>query len=252
VAPLAMPVPPAATPVPIAAVDAVGWLKGIAAGRDVASIGDVWPAAMDESFVTLALLSGARSVTAIDATAPDHPARTALRERLAHLQGGRKRLSDVTASPGADDFAGQVGSFDVVVCRDMLARLPDPLGALMRLRRITRTACHVSVPVLPGTLAVGGVPMEIAPLGAIYLPGASAELLRGVADALGAAGADVKAMLPRSNMPWITEGHADRGHLWWGMTPGFLERIARLAGFRLLASAPEPDGVRHGVVLGVG
>jgi len=220
-----------------------------AQGRSMAEVGALAPGG--GVLLASALADGAASVTAIDLAPLDHAGWDALLQRL--LAGGAARQRIRLQMAGLTDsyFPEQVGTFDLVSCRGLLHRLPDPFTALLHLRLVTRLRCEVAVPVLPPIFANVAGRQELINCGAIFVPTLIAPAKAILAAHLAALGPAAASLLSADAAPWVAGAELNLGQPWWLMTAAHVESLAVLAGFRVASSGLESDGITHRMLLDV-
>jgi hypothetical protein len=237
--------PAADLPAAVASRDPVeAWLAAAAAGLRMAEIGALL--AGEASLIPAALRLGAAEATAIDLLPRADAAWSAFEQRVVESVGRRDGLRLLSAALPDSDFAEQVGPFDIVACRGLLDRLPDPVGALLRLRQVTRGVCLLAVATVPELIENPAGTLDLRAQGALLVP---------------LAAPDARAVLAEhlSDEPWLSTGMPEPGgpgwvvgtdiHVgarWWAMTAPFIDRLVAEAGFRcreVLSDAG--DGMRQ-------
>jgi len=193
------------------ALDPMGLLRSMAAGRSVADVGCMW--SVDGAYCFAAEAAGATTVTGVD-----------LMPASSRFATERDRRGSTVRFVHADihdpAVAAEVGPHDVVWCSGVLYHAPNPLLTLERLRELCRERLLLrtaALPELPG--APGACVFYPAGDGA-YAPAAVGGRAIGVTEPFAPA--------------------AGYGNWWWGITPSALCGMLRTAGFALDELRLEP------------
>src|SRR5207244_3201976 len=124
----------------------------LCAGKSFIDVGCLW--AIHGEYAFYAAENGSPRVVGFDvneATPEFHARNTALGNRVGFIRGDLN----------APSFPVQVGTFDIVFCVSVLHHMPNPVAALLQLRRVCGEAAIIGVPTIPE---------RDLPHSAIYLP----------------------------------------------------------------------------------
>jgi len=184
-------------------------------GKSFIDVGCLW--AIHGEYAFYAAEQGASRVTGFDvneATPEFHTRNAALGNRVAFVQGDLNAIS----------FAQQVGTFDIVFCVSVLHHMPNPVAALLQLRRVCGDAAVIGVPTIPE---------RDLPHTAIYLPfldpAERQNVLRTLSTGVYRTGKTAEFQGERTYVNWF-----------WCFTPSCVKAMFKTAGFDLVDAYEYP------------
>ncbi len=179
----------------------------LAAGKSFVDVGCLWK--VHGAYALHAAATGAARVVGFDINEP-----TAEFQAANAAAGGRVEF--VGGDLLAPDFPAHVGVFDVVFCVSVVQHLPDPIRALLQLRRICGRSAIIGIPTIPER--------DDLPHAAVYLPfldDAERQALRPVVG--------IDGFKPAVDSPF--RGDTGYANWFWSVTPSCARAMLRTAGF---------------------
>jgi len=184
-------------------------------GKSFIDVGCLW--AIHGEYAFYAAENGSPRVVGFDvneATPEFHARNTALGNRVGFIRG------DLNAS----SFPGQVGTFDIVFCVSVLHHMPNPVAALLQLRRVCGEAAIIGVPTIPE---------RDLPHSAIYLPFLDPterqKVLKALSTSVYRTGKTAEFQGGRTYVNWF-----------WCFTPSCVKAMFKTAGFDLVDAYEYP------------
>lgn len=214
------------------------WLTAAARGRTLAILGTL--SRRGEGLAEAALAAGADIATLVATAALDDPRWGEAGAGGAHpTAAGRLRM--VSAALSDPDLAEQIGPHDLVVCRDVILCVPDPISALARLRAMTRWTCLLSLAILPDHLFGAMSHLDLTESGPLFGPTLS-DAARNALAALPASADAPAHEVPGAATEWMRSGEANCDVRWWFLTRAQVERFVALAGFEIVQAVEATPG----------
>jgi hypothetical protein len=203
----------------------------------------------EEELLSLAMRNGASQATMIDAAGLECATWRDLERRLSEqgLPPDLRRFR--SADLGDSYFAEQAGSFDIVACRRQLQNEPDILSALLNLRRLTRSQCHVSAAVIPVRMEGSEGALDLTDAGGIFTPTMSDRAHRLIKSYFAAHSPRTTLAEKSGRDAWVSNGDRNPDCCWWAVTAGSLEGLAATAGFQILSSETDSVSALHSLIL---
>jgi SAM-dependent methyltransferase len=209
------------------------WIQEFVAGKQFVDLGGLW-ACINEK-VSIALFSGAREATMVDiqplgnALWQEFDARC---ERLG-VSGYRRICADINA----DDLKDRLGTFDLVHCSGVLYHLPQPMHALLNLKRITAKRLIIASMVVPEWIENTAGTLELGTDRCLFVPGMSEsirEIMTQHFNDLEIRVAGINQALPYGWM--IDHDTVNYSPWWWLYSPSFLKGMIESVGLKILDS----------------
>ena len=216
------------------------FLARVVAGHTFAEVGGLWGTVNER--VSVAARLGARSVTMIDISEPEHELWRLFREHLATrgVEGCECIAGDI-----CEIAAREVGPYEVVHCSGVLYHHPDPIRILEALRKVTQRYLVLTSAVLPETVANEAGTFTLPPGGAVFVPALPDAERRILAQHWRAAGvsacwgiSDPAVWDSRDLSPW-----------WWLLPPRVMLAMAESVRFRTVDAGPTWNGHAHTALL---
>jgi hypothetical protein len=206
------------------------WIPQAVAGKSFIEVGGLWGVVNEQ--VTIAHAAGATSLTQIDRAGED--LWQSFRERCTAAQ-----VPDCKCIVGDINnrrLTAALEPADVVHCAGVLYHCPHPLYTLQQLRRLTKETLLLGCATIPERVANAAGELRLESGSALFVPAASPFQLSILAQYMAEVGArhipGIDQFLPDG---WKVTDYAP---WWWYFTPGFVESLLTLAGFRVRYMAP--------------
>lgn len=212
-------------------IDKAKWLDAIVPGKSFADIGGLWGTVNE--LVTVAAAKGASRVMMADIQTPGNDLWKAFHERCAAR--GVKNVEELHIDITQHDAAAILGPFDVVHCSGIIYHLPDPFGAVLNLRRITREHLILSSMYVPDHISSSAGDLDLSGGQALFIPalsGRAKEVCEAHFRSLGLEVGGVSVPEPHPLVDASLTIHT--GPWYWLFTPTFLRALLRLARFEIL------------------
>jgi hypothetical protein len=206
------------------------WIPEAVPGKSFIEVGGLWGVVNEQ--VTVAHAAGATSVTQIDAAGEDLWEEFHRRCTAARVAEPRCIVGDIN-DPA---LAASVEPADVVHCAGVLYHCPHPLHTLQQLRALTKQTLLLGCATIPEHVSNAAGELRLEAGSALFVPAASPFQVAVLAQYM----TEVDARdVPGINRPlsggWDVKDYAP---WWWYFTPGFVEAMLKLAGFRVQYMAP--------------
>jgi hypothetical protein len=206
------------------------WIPEAVAGKTFIEVGGLWGVVNEQ--ITTAHAGGATSLTQIDPGGEDLWASFRHRCSLANITDCQSIVGDINDPV----LITQIEPADAVHCSGVLYHCPHPLYTLQQLRKITKQTLLLGCATIPEHVSNSAGELRLEPGSALFMPAASPSQISVLIQYM----AEVEAR----NIPGVDEAVqggwnvTDYAPWWWYFTPGFVESLLTVAGFKVRSMAP--------------
>ncbi len=218
------------------------WIKEIVKGKTFADIGGLWGTKNEK--VSLAVQSGAKAATMIDAAPPDNEMWQAFKDHCVDLNisGYHCLHADVT-----DQHLGKsIGAYDLIHCSGVIYHLPDPFLMLRNLYSVVNESLILTSMTVPNRIETKIGTIEFSGGTVLSVPLLSQEQKEIFSLHFESEGIVIGAINGDPVEEWVTsDGLSHYGPWWWLWTPDFVKNMLETCRFEVIDVCESWQGKSH-------
>lgn len=227
--------------------DRDAWIRSLVPGRTFVDVGGLWGTLNEK--VSTAVQAGAAAATMLDVQPPGNKWWQLFEQRCAELgvTGYQSLVADI-CKPAA---VRKLGRFDVVHCSGIMYHVPDVLGFLRNLYRMTGSHLILTSMVVPGVIRNAAGTLRLPRGAMLSVPGmeasARAVLSRHFTDL------DITIKDINAGAPQYLEAnlHYRTGPWWWLYSPETMKALVQVFPFKVLDEGYTSLGRTYSLLLQV-